>query len=123
MFLQKMLTSAKLRESWYLYIFWNYICVCTYLPNFKFSRIILTSFRQGVVSPPPHTHTRTPQNNPPKKPTQIRGKYGRYYRCKDFKIKNLLEHHDLYLKSITLLLVFWLIFLKTSGKCVYTFIL
>ena len=71
MFLQKMLTSAKLRESWYLYIFWNYICVCTYLPNFKFSRIILTSFRQGVVSPPPPTHTHThlkttPLKSPPR---------------------------------------------------------
>ena len=34
--------------------------------------------------------------------------------CKDLEIKNLGECHDLYHKSDT----FWLMFLKTSEKCV-----
>ena len=53
------------------HIFWNYICVCTNLPNFKFFSIIQTSFRQGrggskFTSPPFHL------KKDPKKPTQIR---------------------------------------------------
>ena len=36
--------------------------------------------------------------------------------CKDFKIKNLGEYHNLYLKSDTLILAD--VFEKTSEKCV-----
>ena len=35
--------------------------------------------------------------------------------CKDFEIKNVGEYHDLYLKVIY---YFWLMFSKTSEKCV-----
>ena len=35
--------------------------------------------------------------------------------CEDFEIKRLGEYHDLYLKVIH---YFWLMFSKTSGKCV-----
>ena len=47
--------------------------MCVYVrAKFEVSSIILTSFRQGVILPPPLP----PQNaNPPKNPTQIRVKY------------------------------------------------
>ena len=54
--------------------------------------------------------------------------YGRYDRCrlhvwkksfKDFEIKNLGKHQDLYLKVIH---YFWLMFLKRLEKCVQKFI-
>ena len=38
---------------------------------------------------------------------------------KGFEIKNLAEHHDLYLKMIH---YFWLMFLKTLEKCIQEFI-
>ena len=40
--------------------------------------------------------------------------------CKEFKFQNLGEYHDLYLKVIY---YFRLIFLKTSEKYVYNFII
>ena len=50
------------------YIFWNYIWVCTYVPNLKLLALFLdTSFRRGEGGnfTPPDTSKRTP-----KKPTQ-----------------------------------------------------
>ena len=64
---KEMLTSAKLRGSWYLKVYFLKLHMCVYLgTKMQVSRIILTSFRwMGVISP--HTSKWTP-----KKPTQIR---------------------------------------------------
>ena len=51
-----------------IYIFWNYLCVCTYVrTKFQVSSIILTSFRREVILPTPLPTKRTPKN-----PTQIK---------------------------------------------------
>ena len=57
-FAKTVMTSAKLRGSWYKkYFFW--ICRCVYLrTKCQVSSIILTSFRQRVIFCPP------PQNEP-----------------------------------------------------------
>ena len=48
--------------------------MCVYLrTKFEVSSIILARFRQGggVVTPPPPTHTHTPQNEPLKNPPRL----------------------------------------------------
>ena len=76
-FLQKkMLTSAKLRKPRYWKVYFLKLHMCANLGT-KFqvqvSSMILTSFRQEVILPPPPTSKRAP-----KKPTQIRVKTPSY---------------------------------------------
>ena len=50
-FLQKIVTSAKLREPWYLKVYFRKLKICVYLhAKFEISSIILTRFRQGVTN-------------------------------------------------------------------------
>ena len=67
-FCKEMLTSTKLRRSWYQNIYFLKLNMCVYLPTkFQVSSMILTSFKQGRLSPIPKWT--------PKKPTLIRVKY------------------------------------------------
>ena len=63
-----MLTSTKLRRSWYQKVYFLKLNMCLYLPTkFEVSSIILTSFKQGRPSPIPKWTS--------EKPTPIRLKH------------------------------------------------
>ena len=71
-FAKTVMTSAKLRGSWYKkYFFW--ICRCVYLrTKCQVSSIILTSFRQAVLLPPPSPlPPPTSKRNPLKSPRRL----------------------------------------------------
>ena len=72
-FCKKMLTSAKLREPWYskVYFLQLHVCVLTYQISSYVSGIILTSFRQGVILPPPRPPPFLAQNEPLKSPPRL----------------------------------------------------
>ena len=62
-----MLTSAKLRTSWYYKVYFMKLYLYVYLhTKFQVSSIILTSFRRGNFAPPP------PQNELLKIPPRLR---------------------------------------------------
>ena len=64
-----MLTSAKLRESWYQNVYFLKLHMCVYLRiKLEGSSITLTSFRQGLILQPPKSKQTL------KKPSQIRVK-------------------------------------------------
>ena len=66
-FLQKMLTSARLRGPWYKKVYFLKLHMIAYLrAKFQVSSIILTSFRQGVIPPTP-----SPQNEHLKSPPKL----------------------------------------------------
>ena len=66
-FLQKMLTSARLRGPWYKKVYFLKLHMIAYLrAKFQVSSIILTSFRQGVIPPTP-----SPQNEHLKSPSKL----------------------------------------------------
>ena len=66
-FCKKMLTSAKLRGSWYQKVYFLKLYMRAYLrTTFQISSVILTGFRQGVILPPPPPPT-SPQNEPLKR--------------------------------------------------------
>ena len=57
-----MLTSAKLRRSWYYQIYFLKLHMCVYLhTKFEVSSLILRSFRRGNFIPPPEKeHLKSP---------------------------------------------------------------
>ena len=57
-----MLTSAKLRRSWYYQIYFLKLHMCAYLrTKFQVSSLILKSFRRGNFIPPPEKeHLKSP---------------------------------------------------------------
>ena len=64
-----MLTSTKLRGPWYNKVYFLKLHMCVYLrAKSEVSRIILTSFRQGVTLPPPPPPL---QNKPLKSPHKL----------------------------------------------------